>query len=246
MKNIQYLFVLLIYLINGFTVFAENNTIENHSMNKINATAILFTGNNENLLELRLLGNEGNYRFECGYNTVIVDYWGKTVEYDSDYRYDNKYYPEEYIQMERNITNGINSFKSIFFNQNIRQNEKNGVIFVDSFCFSVFEAESIFLSRRIYLSTNNHNIRITIYGSNELVKKVIEEAPDYFKIRSSDGKGDIEYNDITKEIGRIVWDYKNNAIIMFGNDLINGIHKSETVNDWFFETETILNGIKIM
>jgi hypothetical protein len=229
-----------------FGGYLSTRLAENHGMNIIDAIAITFSGNNEKLMEFELIENEGKYRFEYGYNTVFLDYWKKNVEFDARYQYDNKYYPEEYIRMEKNIENGANDFNPIFFNQNIRENEINGIIFVDSFCFSVFESESIFLSRRIYLSTNNYNIRITIMGSSELTKKAIEETPNYFRIRTAGGNDDIEYNDTTRETGWVVWDYINDAKIMFGNDLINGIHKSKTVNDWFLETEIILSGIEVL
>ena len=214
-------------------------------MNKLRAMALIFEDFYGNPGNISLNENEGSYKYDYGLNTVTVDYWKKAMGFDADYQFNNRYYPDEYKQMEIKIETGVNDFNSIYFNQNIRRNKINDIVFVDSFCFSVFESESIFLSRRIYFSTNNYNIRITILGLTGLSNNMIEEAPHYFRIRSP-GQDDVEYNAETKETGWAVWDYKNNAIQLFGDDLIAGRHESKTVNDWFIETEKILAGIKVI
>jgi hypothetical protein len=220
----------------------DDYSLKEAGMNKINASVILF---NEPNKIFELMDDEGRYEYEYKMNTIFIEYWKKAADFDDDYQYFHKYYPKEYAKMEQNIRDGINHFNNIFFNQNISRNIKNNIIFIDSFCFSVFEAESIFLSRRIYLTTNNYNLQITIHIKNELINQMIDEVPQYFKIRSS-GNDDIEYNNETKETGWVVWDYKNDARKMFGDNLLNGTHESEVVNKWFLETEEILNGIGIM
>jgi hypothetical protein len=242
MKNMGFLFVLLLSI--TWDCLGADDLIST-GMNKIDALEVVFREPNGSTGRIDLVNNEGTYRYEYGINIVTIDYWNKTAEFDARYRYDNRYYPDEYMNMEINLENRTSNFRSIFFNQNITKNEMNDIVFIDSFCFSVFEAESIFLSRRIYLSTNNFNIRITIQGKRELINRIVEETPNYFKIRTAGGNNDIEYNDETKEMGWPVWDYRNDATNRFGNDLLGGRHHSETVNIWYSETEEIMNGIGI-
>jgi hypothetical protein len=217
------------WVFSGYLINQGELRPNNIGMNKIEAVAVILKEFNGNLVELKLNNDEGTYRYNYGINIVTINYWKKTAEFDARYQYDNRYYPDEYTQMENNIENGINDFNSVFFNQNIAKNEINDIIFVDSFCFAVFEAESIFLSRRIYLSTGNYNIRITIQGQNELNNKIIEEVPNYFRIGTA---------------GLPAWNSRESRI-SFGNDLIDGIHSSETANIWYLETEEIINGIII-
>jgi len=216
---------------------------QNISMNDIDITSLTFIHPNGSLNEILFIDNDGNYRFVYGINTVIVNFWNKNIEFDRNYQWLHNYYPNEFIEMENNIFNGTNDFPNIFFNTNIRKNEINDIIFIDSFLFSAFEAEDIGLIYIFKYNTNKYNIRIQLFSNRELVNLFIKEAPKYFKIRTSDG--DIEFSDEVKDIGRPVWDFRNNAIEMFGNDLLNGIHDSKIVNDWFKETEEILNGIII-
>jgi hypothetical protein len=223
----------------------DASPMQDIAMNKIDASSIIYKEKNGNTGVLNLAGNDGNFRFSFGINDVLIDYWKKTAEFDDKYQYYNNYYPEEYTSMEENIKNETNNFPGISFNTHLRKNSKNGIIFVDSFCFSAFESASIVLHRYLFLSTNNYNIRINIFlNDSKLEKEFIEESPKYFKIQTAGG-GNLEYNNETKEKGWEVWDYKNDAIKMFGDDLLKGAHKSLIVNNWFNQTEEIIDGLGI-
>lgn len=202
---------------------AKDEAAESIPMNRIHAKSIMLADDTGNSIDIQLDGDTGNPSFTFGVNTVWVNFRKKTS--GEEYMYD----PDDYISMERNIENGTDDFPNMYFSTNIRRNEKNGIVFVDSFTFSAFEAGDISLSRRVYLTTDDYNIEIVIGGSDKLVIAFIKEVPQYFRHDGSD---------------LLVWKTWD-TIESFGNDLLNGTHESKTVNNWFAQTEKILDGLRL-
>ena len=229
------------WVFSGYLVNKNELIVKNKGMNDIFADAIYFQEKKMNPIEVELIGYKGRYKSEFDeyeMNVIYIDYWSRTKIFDKDIYED--YDPDQYIQMEEKIKNGDNDFKSIFFNQNRRVNNKNNITFVDSFCFGIYDYSSILLNRPIYLSTNNYNIRITFEGKSDFSRQMVDEAPKYFKIHSSE-PDDVDYYKFAE------WNYDNGnkPKALFGDDIINGRHESKTVNDLFIETERILNVIKL-
>ncbi|MDR1857892.1 MAG: hypothetical protein LBQ69_00320 [Treponema sp.] len=102
-------------------------------------------------------GEHSEFRLEYGMNIVEINYFRKDYEFDGDFMYDYKYWPNLYFLMDIYAEKKINNFPSIFFNENRRINNKNGIAFVDSFCFAANEAEDQRLMRMLFFSTNNYN-----------------------------------------------------------------------------------------
>ena len=217
------------------------------AMNKIDLKKISILDKNGQRRLIEVTGEHSKFILEYGMNIVQINYYRKDYEFDSDFMYDYIYYPNFYFLMDICAEKKINNFPVIFFNQNRRINNKNGITFVDSFCFGAFENEDQRLMRMLFFSTNNYNIDIWISVVDENRKRIFDQilsdTPNYFLIRDRDQV--YEYNEQNKEKGSVIWDYHNNAIERFGDDLINNMHNSKTANKWFAETEDILAGLTI-
>ena len=212
------------------------------SMNKIDLKNInvIDDKNEENVN--KIADNYGRLFYRYGMNLLSIEYFNKNAGFDVDDSIYQMYQRNVVnisllydIYLYKNIRDNLPSFSS---DTHIRENNMNGIKFIDSFYFSEgisYElGYSLALHRIIYISTNNYYIKINIQNiiigrENHIMNQIISETPHYFSL------------------GELVttWNKDNNGIEMFGNDLINGEHLSVTATNWYNETERILNGIRI-
>jgi hypothetical protein len=216
-------------------------------MNKINIQELIMPNESGEDNIITISGKDGNFAYDYGINKVFVEFYNRTEEFDRDFMYDHMYYPNIYSLMEVNMYNGLEEFPSIYFNRNRRKNHKNGILFVDSFCFSADDAGDKELIRFIHFSTNTYNIQVQIFipykQKEDMYDKILSEVPEYFKVRIEDRE--YNYNNPNGSEGEIIWDYRNNAIVNFGEDLMNQKNGSVTAVEWYHETEEILNRLFI-
>jgi hypothetical protein len=217
------------------------------AMNKIDIHELVIPNKSGEDNIIRISGRDGYFTYNYGINKVFVGFYNRTEEFDSDFMYDNMYYPNLYSLMDVNIYNDIEEFPIIYFNRNRRKNHKNGILFVDSFGFAAHDVSDKGLTRYIFFSTNNYNIKVSIFipyeQRQDIYNKILSEVPGYFKVRIGDRE--YNYNNSNGNEGEIIWDYRNDTIEKFGEDLIKQKNGSITAIEWYQETEEILNRLFI-
>lgn len=221
--------------------------IEYNPMNNIDIKFVVLTiidGNNRFKVEDKY----STYSCEYGMNKILLSFYNKNEIFDDEFQHNNSYYPKRYREMELCIDYDINIFPSIYFSANQRKITKNNITFVDAFMFCAHESQDQEIWRVIYFTTNNYDIEIIILipGSsynNDLIKKIMIEAPQYFLLYKNNIPYD--YNGEDPRENMVLWDYKNDAIEKFGEDLRIGINPSKTLMQWYNETEKILESLRI-
>lgn len=204
-------------------------------MNKINLNEIIIPNKTGRGNIIKITGDFKEYEYFYGLSKVSIECFKKNANLDEDFTDLQRYFPNYYSLMEINLYRNIDDFPYDGFYSHKRRNYRNDILFVDSFCFSAHDAYDMYLQRHIFSSTNDYNIKIAIYipiygrGELNLRKILVSEAPEYF----------------SEEYGDIGWDYNNNAVERFGNDLLNQNNNSSTATKWFRETEEIINGLYI-
>ena len=229
--------ILDLEIIRDHNIITQNNL--NYPMNDFYTSKIILSTILKNNIILELTNNYGSFHFDNGINEISVIYFRRNMEFDRLLMYDHNYDPNFFYSLDQGINNNILFFPHWNFHDNIRKNELNGIIFIDSFRFCAHEDTNQQLTRSIFFSTNNFNITIRIGIAEEKTLKeifnyVINETPEYFSI-------DLE----TSSPNFIIRWKDGDSIVNFGSDLINGIHNSETAIDWYLKTEEILNSLYI-
>jgi hypothetical protein len=221
--------------------------IKYNPMNKIDIEFLILTnidGNNK----FKIAEKHGDYSCEYGMNKIYISFYNRNEDFDQDFQYFNFYFPDDYRKMELCIDNDVNIFPSIYFSTNQRKNMKNNITFVDAFMFCAHESQDQEIRRVIYFTTNNYDIEIIMLipgssGNNEIIRKIMTEAPQYFLLYKNDIKHD--YNGEDPRSNTVVWSFANDGIEKFGKDLIIGKNPSKTLMQWYNETEKILEGLRI-
>jgi hypothetical protein len=259
--------------VNGFTLFSSVEVLGNNGNTQwvrirdnhrtgwclttgVNELPIKYNPMNNIDIEYLILENIANNRFkiegrygdfssEYGMNMISISFYRRNERFDIEEIHPYEYNPNDYRTMELSIENDINTFPQIYFGSHNRKNNKNGITFVDSFMFSAHEGDNHSIWRVIYFSTNNYDIKVTMFipdtsYSNELIRQIMTEAPQYFGLYP-----DEPY--IGGDIIGVYWIHRDDfdAIKNFGEDLLNDRHTSQTLNMWFAETEKILAGLRI-
>jgi len=218
-------------------------------MNKMDLNYIILpiiTENNKFMVKDKY----GGYSCEYGMNEIYLSFYNKNETFDKGFQHNNYYYPEMYRKMEFCIDydiDDIDIFPSIYFSTNQRKNMKNNITFVDAFMFCAFESQDQEIRRVIYFTTNDYDIEIImrIPGSgynNDLIKKIMKEAPQYFLLYKNDVASD--YNGEDPKENTVIWDSYNGPK-KFGEDLRIGENPSKTLMQWYNETEEILESLRI-
>jgi hypothetical protein len=215
---------------------------DNNSLNNIIISKIILPKDDGNFITLKLSDNKGYFDYQFDDLEIYILYYNKdNPTYDDAYDESNISYFQFFEQYNNRI---IDEIPEIVWHHNIRFSVINGFKYVDSFMFAVHDFLDKQLTRLVYLSTKNYYIRIRItnnfYNAPEreiLFDQIYQEVPQYFKIFSSEaiilGRKDV-----------VIWDFDNNGILRFSNDLINGQNKSKITNSWFVKSEEILNKIQ--
>jgi len=217
--------------------------IEYNPMNEIDIDYLILNNNSENS-RFKIEGINGNYTGTYGINNISIWFNGRNDYYDQYYLYG--YGPENFRKMELCIENNIGIFPSIGWGTHQRKNIFNNITVIDTFLFSAHESSNQSVQRIIYFTTNNYDIYISLYipdssYENDIIKQIMREAPQYFLL----GDRITPYNGEDPNKNVVVWDYFNDAIERFGNDLMDGINPSQTLNLWYSETEKILESLRI-
>jgi hypothetical protein len=223
--------------------------IEYNPMNIIDIEYLILAnidGNNK----FRIVDKYGSYSCEYGMNKIYISFYNRNEDFDEDFQYDKFYDSDDYREMELCIDNNANVFPSIYFSTNHRKNIKNNITFVDAFMFSAYESQDQEIWRVIYFTTNNYDINIIMripgssYG-NDIIKKIMAEAAQYFLLYKNNIKYDYNGEDPATKGNMVLWDYENNATERFGEDIINNKNPSKTLTQWYNETEKILEGLRL-
>ena len=212
-------------------------------MNKMDI-GLLFLTTRDGNSRFKIEGDQGGYSSEYGMNDISISFTARDAGSDlSDF----------YRQIEIHVDGNLDRVKfplendTTKINVNKRKNIKNNVIFADSFVFGGVQDASPQLMRRIYFTTNNYFIAITIsarmplfddlFWQREIVDKKI---PYYEKAEPKDlrpGSGvSFVFN------GESVF-YTINAERL-GGDIINRRHPTQEIMQWYDETERILDGLR--
>ena len=215
-----------------------------YPMNRVDTQYLVMEsiiGNNK----FRIGGKYGHYFFEYGMSTVKISFFSRDKIFDDDFLFMNRYNPQTYRTMEYFVNHRIETLPWIDFTHHRRKNIKNDIRIVDAFMFTAHSIDIFFINRIIYFTTINYDIRIRIEipdrnFDNLLFRQIIQESPQYFLL--SDGA---EYKGEDPREYHIIWNIHNNGLDRFAEDLINGIHPSTTFNQWFKETERLLEGLRI-
>ncbi|MCL2444027.1 MAG: SH3 domain-containing protein [Treponema sp.] len=213
-------------------------------MNRIDVEYIFLYDINGGI-NLRFAGRGGSIFTDYGITRVSVSYNRNDGYEDEEEIYYSGYGPKYFRKMELCIENDVDVFPSIYFGTHQIKKIINGITLVDTFMFAAHESENQSVWRVLYLTTNKYDItiRFLIAGpdyDNELIKQIMREAPEYFKLNRNE-----IYNGEDPKKNNVTWDYRNDAVNRFGNDLRNGIHPSKTLNQWYNDTNRVLAGLRI-
>jgi len=217
---------------------SENNN-SNYVMNNENALRIILP-NSKGGTEVIYL-NKDYERNEYQYNNknITVDYFKRDADFDDYFMYSHGYSTEYFDDINAGIQKGLNEFPSWYFIHNLRKLIINDIITVNGFQVSCAEGIERHLNSPMFISYNNYNIIIYINSEDRieemLYDRILKETPEYFIF---------DLNNIHEHY-RIRW--KNTeSIEKFGNDIITGKHKSNTIMEWYEEIKIIQNGIRII
>jgi hypothetical protein len=227
---------------------------EFNPMNKMDI-GFLFLLTSDGNSRFRIEGDQGFYSSEYGMNIISMSFIrreaGSVLAKEDPFL---KMRVDFYRQAEMFVDGDLDRVRfplesdTTKINVNRRKNIRNGLIFVDSFVFGGVQDASPQLMRRIYLTTNNYFIDITmsarmymfddVFWQRELIDKKI---PYYEKAEPNGlrpGQGVFfVFN------GETVF-YNINAE-RFGDDIINRRHPTQEVMQWYDETEKISDGLKV-
>jgi len=214
-----------------------------YPMNKISIEYLILETIPDNS-KFRIEGKYGHFSFEYGMNKIHLSFYSRNENFDKDFQFNNAYWPDRFRTMEYFVNNNIEVFPSPNWTTNGRKNEINSITIADTFMFAAHESQNQSIRRVVYITTSNYDIEITIMipGSsfdNDLIRQIMREAPQYFFLISLDAS----YSGEDPRENSVAWDYRNDAITRFGNDLRNGTNPSHLLNQWYNETERILQGL---
>jgi len=234
-KNISLLFLCLI------TLFACSQ--ESNFLNNINISEIILPGDDNTYTSLSLTEIYNNYQYRYRNNDVTIEIYKRDSISKIDEFY-SKLNVERILSFENLHNKNSDDFPFIHSHQNIRFNNIANILYVDSFMF--FFSDEKYMARIMYTSTNNYLIMIRIAVPDpeklfDVYYDIYQEAKDYFVPYENPPPTD---NENIKSKNIMMWDYDNNGMQRFGDDLINGINESETAVLWFADTENFLERIK--
>ena len=203
------------------------------AMNKIDIQELLIPDRTGEKYIINVVDDFGHFHFEYGDINISVIYHSKDIELDGSSLWYDIINPNYFLLTEINLYMGMEKFHIITPNYtNHRINSINGLMLIDAFSFCQFEAQDISLQRRVYFSDFNYNYEIYFgipyFTLLNYIDAILIEAQEYFI--PGDGSDP-----------RMKWDTANNAIERFGDDLINNRNPSDTVVNWFLETEIFLD-----
>ena len=195
----------------------------------------------------KLEGESGYFSCEYGMSSIGISYYSRDGEFDRDFQYFNTYDVNVFRAMEYFVNNDISGIPNMndWSTHKVKRME-NGITLVDSFIFTAYEIQSIQIWRKIYFTTDNYDITISMgiddRTDDSLVRQIITESPQYFV--HSDGT---PYNGEDIKEHPVQWGTSGRGITVtkFGDDLRGGTHPSRTLNRWYAETEEVLSGLHI-
>ena len=222
-------------------------------MNKMDI-GFLFLRTSDGNSRFRIEGGQGFYSSEYGMNVISISYISREAasalsQTDPFVKMDVDFYQqiETYVDGDLDMVRFPFESDTARINVNRRKNIKNNIVFVDSFVFGGVHDASPQLMRRIYFTTNNYFIAITMsarmsmfddaFWQREIVDKRI---PYYERVEPNGlrpGRGvSFVFN------GETVY-YNINAE-RFGSDIINRRHPTQEIMQWYDETERILGDLR--
>ena len=218
-------------------------------MNEITVRYLILENTGEDN-RFRIEGKEGYFSTEYGLNCIMIQFFSRDEQFDTDFQYNNSYVQDVYRAMEYFVNNNnIDAMPSLQdWSEGPVKRIENGIKIVDSFTFAIADIQDVTISRKIYFTTSNYDIKINMevpgyYFDSSLIRQIIMESPQYFVMTNG-----TSYNGEDPRDHPIQWAYLNDRTIAskkFAEDLRSGIHPSKTLNQWYAETTKILSGLKL-